>query len=295
MELRHLRYFVAVAEELNFRRAAERLHIAQPPLSAQIKALEDELGTKLFERSTRAVHLTSAGEVLLGHARSLINAAAMAEQHVKSADQGLVGTLRIAILAPAATSKLAKILRGYRQKFPGIQLNLHELTSTEQIQRLRADELDVGLMRPPVVFPELESRFVEESEMILALPSGHRLARARRIHWTDFHEEPLVLIHPSLQHSYYDPFFAECEKAGAKPTVGQYTSDVQSKMWLISAGLGIAPTTRTIAETKRPGLAFRELPTPLPKVKTVLAWKRSNHSPALRHFLTFFFESGSPP
>src|SRR5206468_18281 len=182
MELRHLRYFVAVAEELNFRRAAERLHIAQPPLSSQIKALEDELGTKLFERSTRAVHLTAAGEVLLGHARSLLNAASMAEQHVKNAGRGLVGTLRIALLAPAA---------------------------------------------------------------------GHRLARARRIHWTDFDEEPLVLIHPNLQHAYYDPFFAECEKAGAKPTVGQYTNDVQSKMWLISAGLGIAPTTRTIADTKR--------------------------------------------
>ena len=292
MELRHLRYFVAVAEELNFRRAAERLHIAQPPLSAQIKALEDELGVKLFERSTRAVHLTAAGDVLLSHARSLLGAANMAEQHVRNAEQGLVGTLRIAILAPAATSKLAKILRSYRLKFPGIQLNLEELTSTEQIQRLRADELDVGLMRPPVVFPEIESRFVEESSMILALPTGHRLAHKRRIDWKDFDSEPLVLIHPSLQHSYYDPFFAECEKAGAKPVVGQYTNDIQSKMWLISAGLGIAPTTKTIAETKRPGLAFREFPTPLPKVKTVLAWKRSNHSPALLNFLKTFSESG---
>jgi DNA-binding transcriptional LysR family regulator len=288
MELRHLRYFVAVAEELNFRRAAERLHIAQPPLSAQIKALEEELQVKLFERSTRAVHLTSAGEVLLGHARSLLGAARMAEQHVRNADQGLVGTLRISILAPAATPKLAKILRRYRLKFPGIQLNMHELTSTEQIQRLRGDDLDVGLLRPPVVFPELESSFVEESSMILALPSGHRLARVRRIRWSDFDKEPLVLIHPTLQHAYYDYFFAECEKAGAKPVVGQYANDVQSKMWLISAGLGIAPATRTIAETKRPGLTFRELPSPLPKVKTVIAWKRSNHSPALRQFLNCF-------
>jgi DNA-binding transcriptional LysR family regulator len=127
--------------------------------------------------------------------------------------------------------------------------------------------------------------------MILALPTGHRLAKARRIRWIDFHNEPLVLIHPNLQHAYYDPFFAECEKVGAKPVVGQYTNDVNSKMWLISAGLGVAPTTQTIAETKRPGLTFRELPTPLPKVKTVLAWKRSNHSPALRHFLTCFSES----
>jgi DNA-binding transcriptional LysR family regulator len=290
MDLRHLRYFVAVAEELNFRRAAEKLHIAQPPLSAQIKALEEELGTRLFERSTRAVHLTSAGEVLLGHARSLLNAAAMAEQHVKNADQGLVGTLRLALLAPAATARFAAILRRYRLKFPGIQLNLRELTSTEQIEHLRSDEIDVGLMRPPIVFPELESRFFDESSMILALPTGHRLARARNIRWIDFDNESLVLIDPRLQHAYYDSFFAECEKAGAKPVVGQYANDVQSKMWLISAGLGIAPTTKTVAETKRPGLVFRDLPSPLPKVKTVLAWKSSNHSPALRHFLECFSE-----
>jgi DNA-binding transcriptional LysR family regulator len=290
MDLRHLRYFVAVAEELNFRRAAERLHIAQPPLSAQIKALEEELETRLFERSTRSVHLTSAGEVLLGHARSLLAAAAMAEQHVKNADQGLVGTLRIAFLAPTATARFAAILRRYRLKFPGIQLNMRELTSPDQIKLLRADEIDVGLMRPPVVFPELESRFFDESSMILALPIGHRLAKARKVRWEDFDQQSLVLIHPNLQHAYYDSFFAECEKVGAKPVVEQYANDVQSKMWLISAGLGIAPTTRTIAETKRPGLTFRELPSPLPKVKTVLAWKRSNHSPALRHFLECFSE-----
>lgn len=291
MELRHLRYFVAVAEELNFRRAAERLHIAQPPLSAQIKGLEDELGTKLFERSTREVHLTAAGEALLGHARSLLAAAAMAEQHVKNADQGLVGTLRIAILAPAATSKLAKILRAYRNKFPGVQFNMRELTSPEQIEELRSDEIDVGVLRPPIIFPELESRSFEEASMVLAVPTGHRLAHLRKIRWADFDKQSLVLIHPRLQHAYYDPFFAECEKAGAKPVVGQYANDIQSKMWLISAGLGVAPTTRTIAETKRPGLTFRELPSPLPKVKTVIAWKRTNHSPALRHFLECFSET----
>ena len=288
MELRHLRYFVAVAEELSFRRAAERLHLAQPPLSSQIKDLETELGARLFERSTRSVKLTSTGRMFLEEARAVLMAAERAEQNVRKAENGIIGSLRIGVLAPTATPRLARILSSYRQKFPGVQFSLSELTSIEQLRCLRADQLDVGLLRPPVDFPELESIFVEESPMVLAAPARHRLAKLRRIEWTDFHREPLVMIHPTLQHGYYDKFLEFCVKAGATPLVGQYANDVHSKMWLISAGFGIAPTTKTIAETKRPGLVFRELPDGLPLVKTLLVWNRSNASPALRNFLECF-------
>src|SRR4051794_19359299 len=177
MELRHLRYFVAVAEELSFRRAAEKLHLAQPPLSAQIKSLETKLGLRLFERSTRLVRLTQAGRVFLDEARLVLLAAKQAEQRVKMAEHGLVGTLRIGVLAPAATSRLATVLRSYRLKFPGVQFSLHELASIEQLQRLRTDQLDVGLLRPPIGSPELDCHFLEESPMVLASPSGHRLAK----------------------------------------------------------------------------------------------------------------------
>ena len=288
MELRHLRYFVAVAEELNFRRAAERLHLAQPPLSTQIKSLEEEIGVQLLERSTRSVKLTSSGRAFLEEARLVLAAAERAQQSARKAGAGLTGTLRLGVLAPAATSRLAGILRTYRQKFPGVQLLLHEATSTEQLQRLQGDLLDVGLLRPPVESPDLESHFFEESPMVLALPSGHRLARVRKIAWRDFHNEQLVMIHPALQHGYYNPFLEECAKAGATPMVGQYANDVQSKMWLISAGFGIAPTTKTIAEVRRPGLVFRDLPGVLPLVQTLLVWKRSNSAPVLRNFLDCF-------
>jgi DNA-binding transcriptional LysR family regulator len=288
MELRHLRYFVAVAEELSFRKAAERLHLAQPPLSAQIKDLEEELGTKLFERTTRSVRMTTSGRVFLDEARMVLAAAEKAEQRARKAEQGLVGTLRIGVLAPTATSRLATILRSYRQQFPGIQFSLNELTSVEQLQSLRLDQLDVGLLRPPVAFPELNFHFLEESPMVLALPAGHRLAKQRLIRWKDFHNEPLVMIHPSLQHGYYDTFLDLCAKAGATPSVGQYANDVHSKMWLISAGFGVAPTTKTIAEVKRPGLVFRELPSGLPLVQTVIVWKRSNQSPMVRNFIDCF-------
>ncbi len=285
MELRHLRYFVAVAEELSFRRAAIRLNLAQPPLSAQIKALEKELGARLFERSTRSVRLTQAGSVFLDEARSVLLATERAEQRVRNASHGLVGTLRIGVLAPTATVRLARVLRSYRQKFPGVQFSLHEVASVGQLQMLRDDRLDVGLLRPPVHFPELESRFLEESPMVLAAPAGHRLAKLRKIAWEDFHNESMVMIHPSLQHGYYDNFLNLCAAAGAVPVVGQYANDIHSKMWLISAGFGVAPTTQTIAQVKRPGLVFRELPPGLPLVQTLLVWKRSNTGPILRNFL----------
>jgi DNA-binding transcriptional LysR family regulator len=294
MELRHLRYFLAVAEELSFRKAAERLHLAQPPLSSQIKNLEEELGVKLFERSTRTVRLTTAGRVFLEETRLVLAAAGQAELRVRKAEHGLVGTLRIGVLAPTATSRLATVLRSFRQKHPGVQFSLHEATSVEQLQRLRTDQLDVGLLRPPVTFPELQFHFLEESPMALAVPAGHRLAKVRKIEWSEFHNEALVMIHPSLQHGYYDPFLNRCAKAGAKPIVGQYANDVHSKLWLISAGFGISPTTKTMSEVKRPGLIFRDLPPGLPLVQTLLVWKRTNVTPMVQNFIDCFTEVAKP-
>lgn len=285
MELRHLRYFVAVAEELNFRRAAERLRLAQPALSAQIKALEEELNVRLLERTTRSVTLTQAGRVFLKEARGVLGAASQAEQLARKAEHGAVGTLRVGVIAPAASPWLANVLRLYHQRFPGVQLSLSEITTAEQLLRLRAGELDAGLLRPPVHFPELEWRFVEQSPQVLAAPAGHRLARKRHLEWKDFDGEGLVMIQPGQQHGYYDAFLAACARAGAKTYPAQYAQDVQMKMWLISAGFGVAPTTAALAEVKRPGLVFRPLPPGLPPVQTVLVWRRQDRSAVVRNFL----------
>src|SRR5215469_6404917 len=163
MELRHLRYFVAVADELSFRGAAEKLHMAQPPLSAQIKALEEELKVKLLERTTRSVRLTHAGQVFLQEARTVLAASAQAEQRAREAQHGLAGALRLGIIAPVAGAWLAGVLRRFRQRFPAVQLSLFDLTSTEQLRRLHCQELDVGLLRPPINFPDLDFRFIGES------------------------------------------------------------------------------------------------------------------------------------
>jgi len=288
MELRHLRYFVAVAEHLSFRGAAATLHIAQPPLSAQIKSLEEELRVRLFERTTRSVRLTPSGRVFLEEARAVLAGAAQAEQRARDAQHGLAGHLRVGFVAPVANAWLAAILRRFRQRFPAVQLSLFDLTSTEQLRRLRATELDVGLLRPPVSFPELDYRFVGESHQVLALPAGHPLAAKRRLEWRDFDRQDMVLIHPDFQHGFYDAFLAACAKAGARPRPAQYANDIQTKMWLISAGFGIAPTTSTLSEVRRPGLVFRRLPPGLPPIQTVLAWRRGDESPVLRHFCDSF-------
>ena len=294
MELRHLRYFTAVADTLNFHRAAEILHLAQPALSSQIKTLEDELGVQLFTRTTRSVALTHAGRVFLEEARTVLAAANQAENRARHADLGLVGTLRVGIIAPTANAWLAKILREFHQKFPGVKLSLFDLTSTEQIHRLRSGELDVGLLRPPVGFLELESMFVEESRQLLAMPAGHRLAKKAKITWADFDGVGLVMMDPRVQHGYYDSFLAACAKAGATPIAVQYAHDIQTKMWLISAGFGVAPTTATLAQVKRPGLVFRPLPPDLPKVQTVLAWRKDDNSPALANFRSCFKKRRGP-
>ena len=123
---------------------------------------------------------------------------------------------------------------------------------------------------------------------MLALAEGHRLARKRNLEWRDFDKETLVLLHPTVQHGYYDAFFAACAQAGAEPRVGQYANDIQTKMWLISAGFGIAPTTATLSQVKRPGLMFKPLPPGLPPVHTILVWRRTDSSPLLKRFRSFF-------
>ncbi len=288
MELRHLRYFVAVAEELNFRRAAERLRLAQPALSAQVKNLEEELGVRLFNRTTRSVELTPTGQVFLKEARGILGATMHAEQLVRRAQHGLVGTMRVGVITPAMGPLLAKVLRTYRQKYPGVQVSLSALTSTEQLRRLREGELDAGILRPPVTFPELDLRFVEQAPQVLAAPAGHRLAKKRQLEWKDFNGEGLVMIHPDQQHAFYDPFVAACVKAGAQTHPAQYAQDVQTKMWLISAGFGIAPVTATLKEIRRPGVVFRTLPPGLPPVQSALVWRRLDTSPVVKNFLDCF-------
>jgi DNA-binding transcriptional LysR family regulator len=285
MELRHLRYFVAVAEELNFSRAAQRLHIAQPALSNQIKALETELGVQLLERTRRIVRLTDPGKTLLADARPLLAGAATAELHARGAQKGETGTIHIGYVLTAANARLASIVKAFRQSYPGVDPDLAQLPTGAQITGLKNRRLDVGFVRPPVTARELETEVVGEEKMVLAVASSDPLARKKRLTWQDLEGKTVLSVHPTVANYYYESFFAMCRKHQVKVVQGPYSQDIHSNLWLVSTGYGVTPITESAREFASSSLVFLNLPADGPSIQTLLAWRKDNASPILANFL----------
>ncbi len=285
MELRHLRYFVAVAEELNFSRAARRLHIAQPALSNQIKALETELGVLLLERTRRMTRLTEAGKTLLADARPLLADAQTAELHARGAQKGETGTIHIGYVLTTANAQLASIIKAFRQSYPKVEPDLAQLATGAQIAALKSRQLDVGFVRPPVNAPELETEVIGEERMVLAVSSEDPLARKKRLTWADLNGKTVLSVHPSVANYYYESFLAACRQNKARVVMGPYSHDIHSNLWLVSTGYGITPITESAREFASSSLAFCELPADGPRIQTLIAWRRDNSSPILANFL----------
>jgi len=285
MELRHLRYFVAVAEELNFSRAAQRLHIAQPALSNQIKALENELGVQLFERTRRVVRVTEAGKTLLADARPLLADAQATELHVRGTRKGETGTIHIGYVLTTANARLASIIKAFRQGYPGVQPDMAPMDTGSQIARLKNRQLDVGFVRPPVNAPELETEVIGEEKMVLAIASDDPLARKKRIAWHDLNGKTVLSVHPAVANYYYESFFAICRRHKVRLSIGPYSNDIYSNLWLVSTGYGFTPTTESARGLTSSAVAFRNLPADGPYIQTLVAWRRDNPSPILTNFL----------
>jgi DNA-binding transcriptional LysR family regulator len=285
VELRHLRYFVTVAEELNFSRAAKRLHIAQPALSNQIKALEAELGVQLLERTRRMSRLTAAGAALLADARSLLEQAQMAEVRVRKAQRGETGTIHIGYVLTAANALLASIIKSFRAQYPGVEPELTQMNTAAQIAGLRERRLDVGFLRPPLDFPELASEIIAEERMILAVSSEDPLAKKKRVEWRDLEGKTVLVVHPSVANYYYDRFFALCRKYKVKVNVGPYSQEIHGNLWLVSTGYGVSPVTESARALVGLSLVFCDLPADAPRIQTVLAWRKDNPSQVLANFL----------
>ncbi len=283
--MRHLRYFVAVAEELNFSRAAQRLHIAQPALSNQVKALENELGVQLLERTRRIVRLTEAGKTLLADARPLLADAQMVELHARGAQKGETGTIHIGYVLTAANARLATIINAFRQSHPGVKPDLAQLPTGAQITGLKNRQLDVGFVRPPVNVPELEMEVIGEEKMVLAMASSDPLAKKKRLTWRDLDGKTVLSVHPSIANYYYESFFALCRQHKVKFSMGPYSQDIHSNLWFVSTGYGVTPIAESAREFASSNLAFRDLPADVPPIKTLLAWRKDNASPILANFL----------
>jgi DNA-binding transcriptional LysR family regulator len=286
LELRRLRYFVAVAEELHFGRAARRLNISQPPLSVQIRTLERELGTPLFLRSQRRVSLTEPGRVLLEEARRLSGQAEAAVVHTRRAARGEFGHLSIGFVSTVDYSILPPLVRGFRVKHPEVALTLRELTGDRQQTLLLAGELDLGLSIAPAQTKDLVTRTVLREPLIAALPATHRLARTRgRIRTRDLEEDGFILFPRALAPGLYDRVIAVCQRAGFAPRLAQEAIQMQTILGLVAAGLGVALVPVCMAKLGRPDVRYRHLRPEGAIVETAAVWHANNTAPALEALL----------
>jgi DNA-binding transcriptional LysR family regulator len=280
-DLRRLRYFVAVAEELHFGRAARRLNVSQPPLSVQIRTLEREIGTPLLIRTQRRVELTEAGRVLLDEARRLLDQAEAAVVHARRAAEGAVGRLTIGFVSTVDYSILPPLVRRFRQKHPGIALKLLELTGDRQQALLQSGELDLGLSILPSPAADLTMRPVFREPLIAAVPASHPLAGRRRIALRSLAREPFIQFPRELAAGLYDLAIAACQKAGFTPDLAQEAIQMQTILGLVAAGLGVALVPHCMSKLQRPDVRYLALDTRGFEVETVALWHSENRAPAL--------------
>ncbi len=280
MELRHLRYFVAVAEELHFRRAAERLHVSQPPLSQQIRALERELGVELFSRNRRRVELTAPGRALLGRAREILAAVDDAVETTRRVARGEAGELAVGFVGSAMYGALPDVLREFRAMRPGVGLRLRELPTGAALDALAEGRIDVGVVRPAQVDAGIALDVVAREAVVVALPEAHRLAGRRRLALRDLAGEDFVLLArreaPGLR--------AAIDALGAEPHEVQEVAEVRTVLGLVAAGVGVSLVPEAVAGAERAGVRFLPLAGRAPTVDLALAWREDDGSPALAAF-----------
>jgi DNA-binding transcriptional LysR family regulator len=286
LDLRRLRYFVAVAEELHFGRAARRLNLSQPPLSVQIQTLEREIGTPLLARTRRQVALTEAGRVLLEEARRLIAQAEAVIVHTRRAASGEVGHLTVGFVSTVDYSVLPTLVRRFRRKWPGVALRLLELTSDRQQAMLLAGDLDLGLSILPSPVAGLRARPVLREPLIAAVSSTHPLTGTRRrVRIDALRDDGFVIFPRTLAPGLYDLIFACCRRAGFTPHLAQEAIQMQTILGLVAAGVGVAVVPACMATLQRPDVRYLHLTPVRNVVETSAIWHAENGSPALAGLL----------
>jgi DNA-binding transcriptional LysR family regulator len=285
VELRQLRYFVAVAEELHFRRAAARLHISQPPLSQQIHALEQELGCTLLERTRRRVELTPAGEAFLRDARAMLAELDVAVSTARAIDAGQSGVLRVAFVGSALLSIVPAAVQRFRRARPGVEIDLRERSTTEQLRALSTGVVDVGLVRPPIeTDADLHAQVVMSERTIAAIPVGHELARLRRIPLGRLAAEPLVLFPRRQAPGFHDLLIGRLAATGASPHVVQYAPEMMTIIGLVAAGIGVSPVPASVAHLAIDGVTYRPL-SGAPDTELVALTRAGDTSPLAEAFV----------
>ncbi|MBN3857279.1 LysR family transcriptional regulator [Paraburkholderia sp. Ac-20340] len=293
MELRHLRYFVAVAAERNFTRAAEKLGIGQPPLSQQIKSLEHELGVTLFVRTPQGADLTRAGEAFLIEARRVLDDAARAAQVAQRAARGEAGQIRIGFTGSAAFNPLVpNLIQRYKQRFPAVDLTLDEANTPLLLQGLAEDRLDAVFFRPgrretaqAQALPGIALHHFPDEAMKIALPASHPLAARRRLPLSALEHEPFVLVSGPAGATLHDEIVRACAETGFSPRLAQPAPQVSSVVNLVAAGLGVSIVPAAIAQVQVKGVRYLDVTGVHMRARLALGWREQDTSATVREFV----------
>lgn len=299
MELRQLRQFVAVAEHLHFARAAQALSMAQPPLSRAIRALEEELGARLFDRDRRRVALSDAGRALLPEAHALLAAAARLPATARDAAAGHSGDLALAFVSIVGYSFLPGLLRRHAARFPGVRVNLREVTTDVQVADLAAGRADVGILLGPVQAEAggvraaaLDYRVLAVETLAVALPARHRLARGAGVLGLEACADEAFVASPRhVAPRLNDAIIGSCAAAGFSPRIVQEAIQMQTIISLVSAGMGVALVPESVVGLKRPGVAYRRLKGARPVLEIGMATRRGETSAVVANFVALAAQS----
>ncbi|GAQ00003.1 aromatic hydrocarbon utilization transcriptional regulator CatR [Leptolyngbya sp. NIES-2104] len=280
-----MRYFVTVAEELHFGRAAQRLQIAQPPLSQQIRQLEQELGVELLYRTKRTVRLTEAGLAFLQQARQILVQSEQAIEIAQRASRGEVGRLAIGFVGSATCSLLPDVVRSFRRQFPDVRLLLHEMTTSEQVAALHDDRIQLGFLCPPISDDELSVETVLQESFVAVLPEAHPLATQTQLSLASLAEESFILSPRHLGSGFHNQIIRLCQQAGFSPQVAQEAIQMQTIISLVAAELGVALVPSSLQTLQRAGIVYKPLEDQTLDVKLAVVWQSANTSPVLHQFL----------
>ncbi|WP_267379521.1 LysR substrate-binding domain-containing protein [Bacillus sp. GM_Baccil_2] len=286
MELRHIRYFLALAEELNFSRAAEKLHIAQPPLSKQIRELEEEIGAKLFNRTKRHVELTSAGKVFLNKAYQILDQVEQACISTRLTSTGFEGELVMGF--SGSVQDLIHTIQEFREQYPAIGIVLQQLSTPLQVKALHEKRIDIGIVAAPVNSNKIHVKPIQKASLKAIIPEKHPLVSKQAIFISDLVNEPFIITTKSTAPFYYDTFMNLFKNVGFSPKIIMQANDLQTVSSLVANGMGIALLPSTIHPLS--GIVQREVEDIDITIEASFAWRKDNQSEILHKFLKFYFD-----
>lgn len=287
MELRHLRYFIAVAEELNFTRAARKVGIGQPPLSNQIRDLENEIGAALFRRLSNGAELTEAGKAFLPEAQAILLQAEQAKQSALRAARGGSGRLRVGFTSSAVFNPVVPaIVNAFREKYAAVELGLEEAPTAQLLQRLDGDELDAVFIRPGSSdVLQARCQLLAEDPMVIVLPARHPLSQAQTLPLAALAGENFVLFPREAGAGFFDDIIAACRRAGFEPRLGQSAPQITSVASLVAVGLGVSIVPAEMVKINVPGVCYIAFDGEAPAARLALATRRDERSPTVRNFV----------